>query len=87
MWFLTSASPSDQLHAGQINGFHPTLKRIKNKSKGKFVQQSFKTSAEFHVVTFGKLTLTKSSLACADYRAVYWSAGHVVYAVCFISLY
>lgn len=29
-----SASASDRLHAGQINGFHPTLKRIKYKSSG-----------------------------------------------------
>lgn len=36
--------PASQLRAGQIHGFHPTLRRIKSKSEGrggkvKFVQQ------------------------------------------------
>lgn len=29
---LSSASPSDELHAGQINGFHPTLRTVGNDS-------------------------------------------------------
>lgn len=31
---ICTASPSDQLHAGQMNGLYPSLQRLKNNGKG-----------------------------------------------------
>lgn len=71
VYYICSASPSDQLHAGQINGFHPTLRGLKKQEQmggggglySLFSVESFRTSAEVHEVTSSRKHLTLSSIA------------------------